>query len=325
MEVTYTDGRWRDVGVIRDMKFDADFGDESNTFELALPARGKTRIELGALIYVEGTEYGGRYTKPGVRTKDGELIYGGPTWHGLLNQRRLSPGNGQDYLTFSGEANSVIADILSHIDTGGLFQASEVDTGVMIPQTQVRYATAWMFLRSVLGQVGMRPCLSYKTDHVEVSAVPSLTYDASSMSVEMHDEKVPVNHLICLGKGNLKDRTRIDLYADRDGRISTTQTIFGIDYNGDTYDYPNAEYEELLKAGIEKLSDMQESSEMDISLDYAAMDDSYSIGDKLYDMDDETGVYTTITIGQKTVTLGSGSVPVVSYTPGNGSEESAIS
>lgn len=323
MEVTYTDGRWKDVGVIRDMKLDVDYGDESNSFEISLPSSGSVRIATGALIYVEGTEYGGRVTRPGVRTAQRELVYGGPTWHGLLAQRTLCPPDGQDYLEVEGEANAVIASLLARIDAGGLFIASDKDTEVTIPKSTVRYTDAWKALRVLLDPVGLRPSLSYVMDHVIVSAVPSVTAENDNVDVEMNDEIVPVNHLICLGKGTLKDRTRIDLYADRQGNISRTQTIFGIDYRDQVYDYPNAEPEELLKSGMEKLAGLQDESKMTTTFGFEYLEDRYGIGDRLYKLDDETGVSAIVPIGQKTVTINSKGELRVTYGPKNGSETSS--
>lgn len=323
MELTYTDGRWKDVGVIRDMTFDVDFGDESNSFQLVFPASSGLRLETGALVYVEGTEYGGRITCPGVRTINSELVYEGPTWHGLLAERYVCPSSGQAYVNVSGEANSVIGTILSMIDTGSLFRASEVDTGVNIT-AQIRYTNAWMAIRAILDKAGMRPSFSYEMDHVEVSAVPYKTHEIDSMSIEISENKIPVNHLICLGKGTMQNRIRVDLFADRNKNVSRKQAIFGIDYNALVYDYSNAEEEELVKSGTEKLLELQDTSSSSIALNFTSLEDEYAVGDRLYSMDDATNVSATIVIGQKNVTLNSAGKVSVSYSPRNGSENTAI-
>lgn len=323
MEVIYTDARWRDVGVLRDMRFDVDFGDESNTFELTLPADSGVRVEDGALVYVEGTEYGGRATKPGVRTAKGELVYGGRSWHGLLEERHVCPAAGQDYFSVSGEANGCIATVLDALEDGGLFAASEADTKASLSYNG-RYAGAWSFIRRMLATAGMRPALSYERGVVTVSAVPTRIWDTGAIDVEMDEERLPKNHLICLGKGELRNRTRIDLYADREGNVSQTQTIFGIDYRDDVYEYTNAEADELLKAGIEKLQDLQHESRSDLSVGYESPEDSYGIGDTLYKMDDVTGVSASLVIGQKTVTVNSKGDLSVTYGPQNGKEQAAV-
>lgn len=319
MEVTYTDGRWKDVGVIRNMTFDADYGDESNSFLLTIPASLGVRLEYGCLIYVEGTEYGGRYTRPGGRTENSELVYGGPTWHGILDGRTICPATDADYVTLSGDANQVIGTILSMVDTGGLFVASPVPAGVNVT-VQIRYASAWTTIRRALDPAGLKPRFRYEEGHVVVSAVPWVVEESDAVSAEFSDDLNPVNHLICLGKGTLRNRTRIDLFADRDGNVSSKQTIFGIDYNDKVYDYPNAEDEELAKSGIENLQDLQENGSSSITDDFVYLEDKYDLGDRLHNMDDLTGIESTIVIGQKTVTIDNKGDLTVSYNPRNGKD-----
>ena len=64
-------------------------------------------------------------------------------------------------------------------------------------------------------------------------------------------DKMGINHLICLGLGELKNRTVIHLYADANGVISRTQTQFGSDEVTNVYDYAGAETENLIKSGTD--------------------------------------------------------------------------
>ena len=56
-----------------------------------------------------------------------------------------------------------------------------------------------------------------------------------------------VNHLICLGKGELKDRMVIHLYVDSAGNVGQTQYYKGIDEVEAVYDSSGAEQDDLLK------------------------------------------------------------------------------
>lgn len=68
MDLIYTNADLVDQGVLQDCVLDLAFGTDENDFELEVPADGVT-LEAGALLYMEGTEYGGmvdgmRYTSP---------------------------------------------------------------------------------------------------------------------------------------------------------------------------------------------------------------------------------------------------------------------
>ena len=103
---------------------------------------------------------------------------------------------------------------------------------------------------------------SEKTEsgYVQVRAVPIVDYSSeyefsndNNMHFTMDNNKRGTNHLICLGKGELKDRLVIHLYIDDQGNISQTQYFFGINEIAEIYDSSGSEYEDLLKNGTEKL------------------------------------------------------------------------
>ena len=61
---------------------------------------------------------------------------------------------------------------------------------------------------------------------------------------------------MCLGKGELAQRTVIDLYADESGNVSKTQSMFGIDEVERAYDYSSAEDADLEQEGIKRLKEL---------------------------------------------------------------------
>ena len=76
-----------------------------------------------------------------------------------------------------------------------------------------------------------------------------------------------VNHLICLGRGELKDRQVVHLYADEDGNWGDTQHFFGIDEMESVYDYSSAEsMEDLVSYGMQRAKELGNYKSLQISL-----------------------------------------------------------
>ena len=69
-----------------------DRGGGANTFELRMPvASAPEGLTFGSLVYVDGTEYGGIVDDVGSDTtgRIHKAVYGGRTWHGVLEGRVL--------------------------------------------------------------------------------------------------------------------------------------------------------------------------------------------------------------------------------------------
>lgn len=115
---------------------------------------------------------------------------------------------------------------------------------------------------------------------VEVRAVPVADHSDSlefsqdnKVRLSTKDYTRGINHLICLGQGELTDRLVIHLYADADGNISRTQFFTGVDERVDVYDYGNAETEaELIKGGTERLESLKDYKEMTMDVEDVAAD-----------------------------------------------------
>ena len=76
-----------------------------------------------------------------------------------------------------------------------------------------------------------------------------------------------VNHLICLGQGELKNRTVYHLYVDSVGNIGTTQYYTGSDEIVDVYDYAGAELPDLIESGTERLKEQMNQNTFGITVD----------------------------------------------------------
>lgn len=320
MELTYTDEKWQDVGVLQAAECDFAWGSDENDFSITLDSRQPVRLEVGCLVYAEGTELGGRVTKPGASTGSHELTYGGRTWHGILDDQVLCPDSGQDYLTVSGEANSVLGSLVTRMGLGSLFKASSATSGVTVSHTFDRYTTGYAGILKMLRASGAKLLIAWDGSRAVLSAAKAADYTSGDIfngdlvDVDIERDARPVNHLVCLGKGELKDRIRYDCYADAAGNVSETQSLFGADHRAAVYDYSSAELEDLKEDGKKKLAELQLADTVKLSLPSPA--ESYDVGDVVGAEDPQTGVTASAVITKKIVKVGASGRPTVSYEVG---------
>jgi hypothetical protein len=217
-------------------------------------------------------------------------------------------------------ADGAPADLLEMwADWGGLapetvFAAAEGDSGVSISTYQfARYCKAYDGIRDMLADNGAKLLFRWENRSVVLSAVPVADYtqspidgDIATLTVEQHKQKV--NHLICLGKGELSAREVIHLYVDRWGNIGTTQHYTGLDEVTDTYDYSNAESSaELQKAGIKRLGELMNTDKADNSIMETEWL-TYDIGDIVGASDSQSGVTVAAAVSQKIVKIQNGAI-----------------
>lgn len=263
MDLIYANEKKEDINVLTDYTFDLAYGKNENDFECSVYSDNHVCRE-GYMLYIEGTEYGGIIDRIRVNTSSETITYCGRTWHGILAGKVIEPDEGEDYLILSGEANQVIALLIERAGLEDIFRAVTGDSGIEIAEYPVRYQDAYTVLRKMLFEATGKLNIQYKKDIVELSAVPYIDYsqdeewDSSQMDFEVERNYRPVNHLICLGTGDLRDRHVIHLFADENGGIqpyaltevplsdadyilgTSKQFLFGEDEVAEIYDYPNA-------------------------------------------------------------------------------------
>lgn len=316
MDLIYMNASMEDVGVIRAYEFDLAYGSDENDFELKVSTENHC-CEAGYFVYIEGTEYGGIIDAVASDTAAEEVTYTGRTWHGILNSKVLCPDAGQDYLTVSGNANAVLGMLISRLGLTSLFAASsETSTLSFSGYSLERYITGYDGIRKMLNSVGGKLLMSYENYKVILSAVPIVDYtddgfDSDILSFAIKKASKKINHLICLGKGELKDRLVLHLYADVNDNISQTQTQTGLDEYSAVYDYSSAEdADKLLAAGTQRLSELQKQDDLTISL--AETDDAYDVGDIVGATDNVTGIAIAVPISKKIVTIQNG-IEAIAY------------
>lgn len=315
VDLIATDASHRDLLAIRDCTLDLAFGEDENDFELAVHD-SDVRLEAGAFVYVDGTEYGGIIDSTGSSLEDGvaAVAYEGRTWHGLLASRVIQPPSGQDYRTVSGDATDCIQQVIDHIGLSGVMTTSPARaSGLTVSSYRFdRYTDAYAGLKKMLESCGGKLHMAYDSGMLRLSAMPVATYggvDSDLIDYSYDRDWHPVNHLICLGTGEGKDRTVVHLYADTEGAVSETQSLTGLDEVQAVYDYSNADRAELVEKGREKLEALQAQGGVDVRI-HDGLD--LDIGDIVASHDRLSGIDVTAQVTKKIVKLAHG-VLTVSY------------
>ena len=321
MELILADANGAEIRRIWD-DIDIDIGD-MNDFEIKIPyASWDGLITHGKRIYIPGTEFGGLVEDVRSSTATDMIYACGYTWRGYLDHKIIEPPSGQDYKTVSGELNAIIRQLVDG-EFNGLIVGTEDQTSVTTTYQFDRYTTLEKGLEKMLKRVGYKLQIRYlQTDlsgYVVVSAVPIENYGDSveisqdaRLDFTSRDYRMGINHLICLGIGELKDRVVVHLYADADGNISQTQTFTGKDEITATYENTTAEQEDLITGGTDRLQELANYKEFVAEMANDGDDIDLDVGDTITGRDYITGIVVTKPIINKVVTITNG-FPAVQY------------
>lgn len=313
MDLIYTNEKRIDQGCLFAYAFDLSFGESENDYELTLGVNDPS-LKFGALVYIEGTEYGGMVDGIKAASNSRSVTYSGRTWHGILNSKVIQPDSGADYFVVSGDANDVLSTLIARLGLSGLFVADESTSGVTISSYKFhRYCKAYDGIRALLSTHGAKLKMLWKNRAVVLSAEPIANYtdspvdgDIASLTVNQKGKKV--NHLICLGRGDLAEREVIHLYVDQFGRIGDVQYFTGLDEITDTYDNSNAESsEELRSGGVDRLKELLDTDTAEINV-YEDDVLFYDIGDIVGASEVKSAVTVSAVVSQKIVRINNGAV-----------------
>ena len=318
----FADEKLAEIGFL-DFDIDLELG-EKNDFVLYIPyPEWDGTLQPGMYVYVPGTEYGGVIRAISGNTKEDMIQITGTTWRGMLGQRFICPPAGSDYFTVSGDLNACIRTVIGS-SFGELFKVTDDRVIKIVTDYRFeRYCSVLDGLTKMLRENGYKLVISYRQTqeggYVFLSA--ETIRDLSNKVQISQDYQLDfisrkdygfVNHLICLGSGQLKDRTVVHLYADADREISQTQTFTGEKEIQAVYDYPNAENAEaLIRDGTKKLAELISTDEMEVSLEEGS-DISVDIGDVVGGHDYITGVDVKVTVTKKVLKI-TGGVSSVEY------------
>ena len=318
MDLIFTNAQRTDKGVLSTHSFDLSYGASENNFELTIGAN-EPMLESESCIYIEGTEYGGFVGGIKSSTYGETITYKGRTWHGILNSKVIQPDTGKDYLVVSGDANEVLSFLISRLGLSELFVADEKSSGVNISSYKFhRYCKGYDGIVDMLADNGGKLKIAWKDRAVYLSAEPIADYtespldgDIATLTVEQNKDKV--NHLICLGKGDLAAREVIHLYVDQFGRIGDVQYYTGLAEIVETYENSNSE--DLRNDGIKKFKELRniDKAEIDLSETDGL---AYDIGDVVGAKEYKSGVSVSARVTQKIVKIFNGVVSTEYKTSG---------
>ena len=308
----------KDVLPVMNAYIDMAVGSDENNFEVKVSRKKwDARMTFGNVLYIKNTEYGGIIGEVDTNTAEDKISLIGYTWRGLLSKKVIQPPSGQAYMTVSGELNEVIGSLVSG-QFGDYFVASQESTGVTVSNYQFeRYCTLLYGLEKMLKSVNYRLQIRYmqqeqgQPGYIEIAAVPIEDYSQqielsqdSRLNFTFKNIKNGVNHLICLGKGELQDRQVIHLYVQQDGTIGTTPYYTGLQEIAETYEDTSSEAEELQEKGTEKLQELMNSTSF--SMDVESLKINVEIGDIVGGRDYITGMYAAKPVAKKIYRLENG-------------------
>lgn len=281
-------------------KLDIDLNDTKD-FELTFSTLNwQNDIEYGSYIFIPNTEYGGIIGKKKTETGEGLITVNGYCWRGILGKKVVQPPSGEPYLILSGELNNLILQLLESAELTELFTVTSGSTGVMVSNYQVdRYVTLLSAIENLLASENYKISLKYvqgdneNTGMVEIEAVPIKNYSSeielsqnSRLNFTFEETRNGVNHLVCLGKGELLDREVINLYIQSDGTVGTSQYYTGIREIAEVYE--NTSSENLIEDGTKKFLEL--TSKQQFSMDVETLNVDIGIGDIIGGRDYITGM-----------------------------------
>lgn len=305
----YTDTSFEDAGAVQSFSLDMAFGSDEQDFEATF---SEPKLNGGELLYIDGTEYGGIIDSIRQDTDNQATTYCGRTWHGMLAAKVVKPPANSNYYTASGDANACLAALVSYVGLSGVLTARSASSGISISNYQMpRFCNAYAGALGMLGSANAKLVIQRHDGITEVWAEPVSTIedraDSDLMEFEVTENHRVPNHLVAAGQGELQDRVVVDLYADANGNVSTSQTFTGVDEIAVFYDYTGADAAELVKEGTSELKDYQSKGGADIKA--LAVGDWY-VGDRLQVRDNRTGTVVTSTIAKKIVRVDMGVLSV---------------
>lgn len=313
MDFITTDIYGNENGYLRHCGIDIEVGNENN-FEIQVQNKyfDKTRHWYKCRIYSPGTEYGGIVRAVNPVTEEGIIKLKGPTWRGLLNKKALYPEK-NDYYRLSGEANTLLRELIAKRGLKELFSVSSENSGILINYTvplqtllldgfqkAIEQQNARLEIKYSSGETNDRGYVILSVKKIEDYSETIEISEDGNVKLNILDYQDGVNHLIGLGKGELAARQRVDLYAWPDGSIRKQQHFTGIELNEEYYENTNAEsLAELEEEAREKFEELKNYKQLKISV--SGMD--LELGDIVGGRERITGITMKSPVVRKILTI----------------------
>lgn len=274
MDLIYANENKEDIGVLQYYKLDMAYGSSENNFELQLNL-SEHCMDYGYYIYAENTEYGGIVDTIIVDNGNQIVKYQGRTWHGILAKSVILPDG--DYITVTGEANQILADLIERQGLNDIFDVSLEDSGIEIAEYSFRYIDVYSGILNMLREYQGKLSMNWQDGKILLSCQLAIDFtnnddwDSSQLEFEISQNNRPVNHLICLGQGNMSDRAVIHLFTDEDGNIqeyASENPMEDSDYITDTSN--------IVLTGINEVAEVYDYSSAEILINYIPLSEQPS-------------------------------------------------
>ena len=328
MVIVIADETGKALREIVDYSLEVAFGEDEN--KITLTADADVMPPENGYAYIEGTEYGGTIDQITSGTTTETLSASGRSWHGVLAGKRLVPDSGKSHITVSGQIATVLQSLINRMGLNDLFEApaSESDTVSISSYQFERFVDGYTGIKAMLTANGLKLKMRCAEGKVLIGARAVVDYgskvDSDLLDFDLTKITRRTNHLVCGGTGENENRAVVHFYADKNGKVSKTQTLFGVDEIAAFYDYSNAEEDKLEEEGKKKLEELQGDGTVDVDVDE---DIDVDIGDVVSARNNKTNKVVSATITKKIVKVSNG---IASYeyeagTPSSGTSASTIS
>ena len=312
MDFTVTDTEGREKGFLEHCGVGIILGTD-NDFEIKIQSSlyDVGKHSKNCRFFCPNTEYGGLIRSPHPVTAENIVKLTGPTWRGLLNQRAINPGK-NTYVYLDGEANNLLSMYVRKLGLSEIFSVSQEDSGIVFNNYRVPLQTMLLdAFNGALEELDARVEIKYiqgdanDKGYVLLKVVPITDHSENielsedgSVKLDILDYKNGVNHLICLGKGELQERLQVDLYAWPDGSIRKVQNYAGMDLVEQYYENTSVDsLGELEKEGRKKFEDIKDYKQLKISVS----DTELELGDIVGGRERITGIYMAAPVVRKII------------------------
>ena len=301
MDVILTDAQKQDIMVLNDIcniYFDCN---KEKQFSVQI-ARSNyiNEMSYGSFVYVLAEEYGGIITNVITSTALDYVECKGATCRGMLNTKIIQPNEGTDYYIVNGDVYDVMREIIAD-QYDDLIRVKSGNLGVSVLNYRFdRYCTFLKGITKMLESEGYKLIIKVirnneEAPFFELSASEIVDYSGdidftndNEIHFTMEDDRGGYNHIIGLGKGELRDRQVVHKYIDADGKISDQQYYFGINEVVYLYDFSSGETETFERDVENKLLELMSKPTM--SMDVLKYNPVSKIGDIVGGVDYLTGL-----------------------------------
>lgn len=299
MDLIYTNAAREEQGIIMNYTLDLEesIESESCTFEIGMASEDNL-LEVGSLVYIEHTEFGGIVDALMVDTEARTITATGRTFRGILGSKIIWTNS-----EITKDANEMLDYLITLYGLTTLFKAS-TETSASITHKFTMYSNLYEGIERMLSANALKLDIKYSlVEHkVVVAAVP---IDDYSNEAELTSDRFAfklktginlANHAIAVGASGVP----VQRYLWPDGSIKLTayytgdKEIIRVDVDEDEDDT-----DKLIEKAVELLTEDNDVNSLSISV----ADLNADIGDKFTALDIQTGLSMTQYVTRKVVKI----------------------